>query len=301
MHEPLARRLLRALLPKQSWLDRAVRGRAWIPTLGVLLLAVVGMRVEVLKLTSSTGTQLQLAAQLESQNAALRSSVSELSGNQRITRLAEQMGMVMPGPMDVHFVPSQNGTHVGAAIRAIHAPAPTKFLQSLAAERQLDGASARTAANTSAVGDLAGGYVTATGGGSAAGSGTTGSSGGTTGAASTAGTGATAGTGSTTVTGSTAGAGSTAGTGATAGTGSGSGTTTATGASGSTAGTQATGYAQAGGAQTGTGTQSGAGAGTAGSSLGGTTAANRTTGFTTGTAGTSGAPASANGAATLAG
>ena len=81
-----------------------VRGRAWIPLLGVLLVVIVGMRVEVLKLGSSVGRELEQATQLESGNAALRAQVSELSGNQRIEQLAATMGMVMPGPMDIHFV-----------------------------------------------------------------------------------------------------------------------------------------------------------------------------------------------------
>ena len=37
-------------LPDHSLLDRLVRGRAWIPLLGVLLAGIVAMQVEVLKL-----------------------------------------------------------------------------------------------------------------------------------------------------------------------------------------------------------------------------------------------------------
>jgi cell division protein FtsL len=150
-------------VPKQSWLDRIVRGRAWIPVLGLLLVAIVGLRVEVLKLTSGVGTQIQQASELQSSNAALRSSVSELSGNQRIEQLAESMGMVMPGPMDVHFVPVSAGTHLTAAIRAIHTPESDTFLSGLAAERDADETSVTKAVNTSAVGDLAApasGYTT---------------------------------------------------------------------------------------------------------------------------------------------
>jgi len=144
-----------AALPKQSWIDRIVRGRAWIPVFGALLVAVVGMRVEILKLSSRVGTQIEQASALQSSNALLRSSVSGLSGTERIETLAEQLGMVMPGPMDIHFVSAANGTHVRAAIRAITAPDPDSFLTGLAAERQADQTSMETAADTSAVGVLA--------------------------------------------------------------------------------------------------------------------------------------------------
>ncbi len=147
--------MLRVFVPKQSWLDRIVRGRAWIPVLGIMLVAIVALRVEVLKLTSGVGTQIQEASELQSSNATLRSSVSELSGNQRIEQLAESMGMVMPGPMDVHFVPVAAGTHLASAIKGIHTPESDTFLTSLVAEREADGTSVAQAVNTSAEGDLA--------------------------------------------------------------------------------------------------------------------------------------------------
>ena len=48
-------------------LDRIVRGRAWIPLLGVLLVAIVGLRVEVLKLGSSVGREIQQATRAREQ------------------------------------------------------------------------------------------------------------------------------------------------------------------------------------------------------------------------------------------
>jgi hypothetical protein len=146
---------LHAFVPKQSWIDRIVRGRAWIPVLGLTLVAIVGLRVEVLKLSSGVGTQIQQASELQSSNATLRSSVSELSGNQRIMKIAETMGMVMPGPLDVHFVPASAGSHLNSAIRAIHTPETTAFLSSLVAERGADVTSVTQAVTTSAAGDIA--------------------------------------------------------------------------------------------------------------------------------------------------
>ncbi|MGC9219754.1 MAG: hypothetical protein ACP5H2_00195 [Solirubrobacteraceae bacterium] len=120
-----------------------------------MLVAVVGMRVEILKLSSRTGLQVQQAAALESSNAILRSTVTQLSGNQRIELLAQRLGMVMPGPMDVHFVSATSGNHVLAAIKNIRSPAPSTFLRGLASERAADGLSVIAAVGHSAVGILA--------------------------------------------------------------------------------------------------------------------------------------------------
>ncbi len=166
-------------------LDRLVRGRAWIPLLGVILVAIVGLRVGVLKLGSSVGRELQQATALESSNQLLRSQVSELSGNQRIEGLAAKLGMEMPGPEDIHFVTAQVGTHVGAAIGNIQTPAAGTFLAGLASERQADGDTA-PAASTTSTGTVSSGSTSASTTGATSDSTST-----LTGAGATAGAGAT--------------------------------------------------------------------------------------------------------------
>ncbi len=106
-----------------------------------MLVAIVGLRVEVLKLGSGVGRELQQASALESSNQLLRSKVSALSDNQRIIEKATQMGMLVAGPTAVHFVRAEVGTHVSAAIANIHAPSTDSFLSGLASERQADAAS----------------------------------------------------------------------------------------------------------------------------------------------------------------
>src|SRR5579863_2033325 len=92
-------------------LDRIVRGRAWIPVLGALLVAIVGLRVEVLKLGASVGSEVQQATALQSANATLRSQISALSDDKRIAALAASYGMHMPNPLDTHFVQASAGYH----------------------------------------------------------------------------------------------------------------------------------------------------------------------------------------------
>jgi cell division protein FtsL len=165
-------------------LDRIVRGRAWIPVLGALLVAIVGLRVEVLKLGSGVGSEIQQAATLQSSNSALRAQISALGDNQRIERLAAAYGMHLPDPLDVHFVQASVGRHVQAAIHNISAPSDSTFLTGLAAEQQssqqssravaaMNGAASTNTSGTTAATSTAGnastsgvGTVASTGGGS---------------------------------------------------------------------------------------------------------------------------------------
>jgi len=129
--------------------------------LGVLLVGIVGMHVEVLKMGSSVGAEMQQASQLQSADGVLRAQVSQLSAPERIEQLAEGMGMFMPGPMDVHMLPATAG-NVGKAISNIREPEPDTFLAGLESERALDGKVAEAAANTSAEGVLGGGALSVT-------------------------------------------------------------------------------------------------------------------------------------------
>jgi cell division protein FtsL len=95
--------VLRAL-PDHPLLDRLIRGRLWIPLLGLLLAGIVAMQVEVLKYGARIGQAVQASAALQSRNEMLRASVSALSSDTRIERLAAQAGMVMPAPGADRFV-----------------------------------------------------------------------------------------------------------------------------------------------------------------------------------------------------
>ncbi len=121
-------------LPDHRWLDRLVRGRAWIPFLGVLLAGIVATQVEVLKLGASMGRWVSRTAALTSHNQALQASVATLSNGQRIERLATQMGMVMPAPTDVNFVTLHPAGGTRGAIGRIHVPDPSLFLANLSAD-----------------------------------------------------------------------------------------------------------------------------------------------------------------------
>jgi hypothetical protein len=237
-------------LPDHVLLDRIVRGRVWIPLLGVLLAGIVAMQVEVLKLNAGIGRSLERSSSLQGQNELLRASVARLSDEQRIERIAAQMGMVMPGPMQLRFVRG-GPTSVERALDSIHAPDATGFiarLPTIGAPAAPQGTSVNTAPGLTAAGT--------SGTASAAATSATGVSA-TTGTSTTTGTsGTTSATGAAGTTSSAAGTGAT-GTGTptgTSGTTSASGTSAVTPTSAGTAGTSGT------TGQSGTSSSGGAGA-----------------------------------------
>lgn len=114
--------------------DRLIRGRAWIPVLGILLAGIVAMRVEILKLNVSVGRSVALAGQLQGENQVLRANVANRSNDARIEALAQKLGMTMPGPLDVHFVQASGARDLAAAASGITRPDPETFESDLQAE-----------------------------------------------------------------------------------------------------------------------------------------------------------------------
>jgi hypothetical protein len=133
-------------------LDRIVRGRAWIPLVAAMLVLIVGLRVEVLKLSAGVGNDLQQVASLQSSDAILAARISALSDNGRIERLAASYGMHLPNPLDVHFLEGGTGADVSAAIRNISRPSAAAFLAGLAAEQQHDALLTQAGSTLSAIG-----------------------------------------------------------------------------------------------------------------------------------------------------
>jgi hypothetical protein len=236
---PLGARLadwLRAL-PDNRWLDRLVRGRLWIPLLGVLLTGIVAIQVEVLKLGAGIGRSVNLATQLQSRNELLQASDAQLSDDQRIMRVAASLGMYMPGPTETGFVAAGGRDAIRRAIQGIRSPDAQAFLAALAAQVSSDGTANPTLGSTGSPvtpGSPAATPVTPGAGAPAAGTATSTGAGGPAGTA----TGVAAGTGTGT---------GTAGTG-TAGTGTG-----ATGAAGTSPTTPVTPTGQPGTTPTTTG------------------------------------------------
>ncbi|MFZ0039821.1 MAG: hypothetical protein WAK93_00815 [Solirubrobacteraceae bacterium] len=136
-------------LPDHSLLDRIVRGRAWIPLIGVLLAGIVAMQVEVLKLNAGIGRSLARGTALQSQNALLRAQVATLADDGRIEAKAARMGMVMPSPASIKFLSLGKNAAVARAVTNVHEPDATAFTSALTASgigvSSSDGASTTSA------------------------------------------------------------------------------------------------------------------------------------------------------------
>lgn len=135
--------LLRSL-PDHSLLDRLVRGRAWIPLLGVLLAGIVATQVEIMKLGSGIGRSMRQTTELANRNDALQISIASLSDQQRIEQLAARMGMVMPPPTAPVFLRGNGQTDAQRAIASISAPNPTQFASTLASDPSQSGHTSTT-------------------------------------------------------------------------------------------------------------------------------------------------------------
>jgi hypothetical protein len=131
---PLSERLgafVRAL-PDHALLDRLVRGRAWIPLLGVMLGGIVALQVELLKLNAATGRSIELVSALQSRNEILRAEVATDSAPGRIERLGLRMGMMLPGPEAITFVRAGSASARRAAA-SMHPPNVAAFEAALQA------------------------------------------------------------------------------------------------------------------------------------------------------------------------
>jgi hypothetical protein len=128
---PVRVRAFVAALPDHPLLDRVVRGRAWIPILGVLLAGIVAMQVAVLKLSAGVGSSIERSTALQSRNEQLRASVAALSDDQRIERLAASMGMLMPAPEAVNFLNVRPSAAAEKAAANIHQPDTSGFIATL--------------------------------------------------------------------------------------------------------------------------------------------------------------------------
>jgi cell division protein FtsL len=114
-------------LPDHALTDRLVRGRAWIPVLGVLLAGIVAMQVSLLQLNASMGRSIEQGTSLQTENGLLRAQVAALGSVQRIERLATGMGLVMATPQQISFLSPRSSQIPRRAIANMVAPSASAF------------------------------------------------------------------------------------------------------------------------------------------------------------------------------
>ena len=111
-------------LPDNRWLDRLMRGQAWVVVIGIALMGIVAMQVSLLKMNAGIGRAVEHSSTLERQNADLRAAVSTLSSEERIQREAAAMGLVMPPAGDVRYVKARGSLDAQRAIKRMQTPNP---------------------------------------------------------------------------------------------------------------------------------------------------------------------------------
>lgn len=95
---PLALRIGGAVqsVAEHRFLERIIRGRAWIAILAVGLIGIVFMQVSMLRMNAGIGRDVDQATRLERDNAAMRATLSELTSGDRIEAQAAKLGFVLP-------------------------------------------------------------------------------------------------------------------------------------------------------------------------------------------------------------
>jgi hypothetical protein len=109
------------------FLDRLVRGRAWIALMAIGLMGIVFMQVSLLKLNAGISRAVTAADTFERQNSSLREDISKLDSGERIQAVAAKLGMVTPAAGDVHYLDGRkaDGARAAASIKPPDPVAPT--------------------------------------------------------------------------------------------------------------------------------------------------------------------------------
>jgi hypothetical protein len=106
-------------------LDGLLRGRGWVVLVGVLLAGIVFLNVSVLELNRGIARTDARATALERKNSTMRERVATLGSVQRIQRLAEMRGFLLPQPGDVTYVSPNRDRDARLAVTRMQPPAGT--------------------------------------------------------------------------------------------------------------------------------------------------------------------------------
>lgn len=112
-----------------GFLDRLLRGRAWIACIGALLAGVVFLNVSLLEINRGITQKAERSAELKRDNAQLRLRVARLASSERIQETAAARGFVLPAPADIGYLKPSRRDAAQAAERVTvptgtPAPAP---------------------------------------------------------------------------------------------------------------------------------------------------------------------------------
>jgi hypothetical protein len=119
---PLRQRHPLVLLLDAPFLDRLIRGRAWIALVGFALLGIVAMQVAILRLGASIGRSVSQIEQLTQQNETAATAIAGLQPGQNVAVEASALGMVYPPDDNIDYLRYNAGD---AALAAASIGPPT--------------------------------------------------------------------------------------------------------------------------------------------------------------------------------
>jgi hypothetical protein len=103
-------------------LDSLLRGRGWVVLVGALLAGIVFLNVSVLELNRGIARTDARATALERKNSVMRERVASLDSAERIQRLAETQGFILPQPGDVTYLSPDRERDARLAVTRMQSP-----------------------------------------------------------------------------------------------------------------------------------------------------------------------------------
>src|SRR3954447_4556749 len=112
----------RSLRPRlASIADALLHGRGWIALVAVLLVGIVFFNVDLLQMNRDIAQTASRASAIKRENAALKLRVARLASTERIKRAAEQRGLVLPPPGQIHYLRARRAADARGAARRLAA------------------------------------------------------------------------------------------------------------------------------------------------------------------------------------
>ena len=156
---PAARASIFLRLIDHPWLERLVRGRAWIAIVATALLGIVAMQVALLRLGAQVANETANVNAMSARNQATGDTIAALEANRQVGSEASTLGMVYPAASAVIFLQVNPGdarraadTMVAPSAAAVAAGSVPTHTASTTAPTTAIGSTATVSATTGATG-----------------------------------------------------------------------------------------------------------------------------------------------------
>lgn len=111
-------------LVDHPWLERLIRGRAWIAIVAVALLGIVAMQVALLRVGAQIGSQTAAVNSMLQRNETMEATIGGLEASRGLGTSAGSLGMLYPPPGAISYLQLNPGDGQLAADR-IESPSAT--------------------------------------------------------------------------------------------------------------------------------------------------------------------------------